>query len=50
MHSTRGNIKFTPFGDAYELIDELFDLLSSRYQGNLETPMRGSDLFLIQFN
>ena len=51
MHSTNNNTKFTPYSDANEVIDELFELLRSRYQGNLETPMRGSDFIFdsVQF-
>ena len=29
--------------DANEVVDDLFESLRSRYQGNLETSMRGSD-------
>ena len=43
MHSRSDNIKFTPYNDANENVDELFDSLRSRYQGNLEASMRGSD-------
>ena len=43
MHSKSDNIKFTPYNDANEVIDKLFKSLRSRYQGNLETSMRGSD-------
>ena len=31
------------YNDANEVADELFESLRSRYQGNLETPMGGSD-------
>ena len=44
MHSTSNNIKFTPYSDVNEVIDELFESLCWRYQGNLETSMKGSDL------
>ena len=40
IHSTNDNIKFTPYNDANEIINES---LRSRYQENLETSMRGSD-------
>ena len=40
MHSTSNNVNFSPYSD---VIDELFGSLRSRYQGNLETSMRGSD-------
>ena len=43
MHSSSGNIKFTPYSDANDVIDKLFKSLRSRYQENLETLMRGSD-------
>ena len=43
MHSSSGNIKFTPYNDANEVADELFKSLCARYQENLETSMRGSD-------
>ena len=50
MPSNSKNIKFTSYNDANKVVDELFESLRSRYQDNLETPMRGSDfLFLIQF-
>ena len=35
------NIKFTSYGDPNKVVDELFDLLRWRYQGNLETLMWG---------
>ena len=43
MHSKSNNIKFTSYNDVNEVFDELFESLRSRYQGNLETIMRGSD-------
>ena len=43
MHSRHNNIKFTSYNDVDEVVDELFDSLRSRYQGNLETSRRGSD-------
>ena len=42
MHSKSGNIKFTSYDDANEVVDELFELLRSIYQVNLEKSMRGS--------
>ena len=42
MPSTSNNIKFTPYGDVNEVINDLFESLHSSYQGNLETSMRGS--------
>ena len=43
MHTRSDNIKFASYNDANEVVDELFESLCSRYQGNLETSMRGSD-------
>ena len=43
MHSTSKNINFTSYNDANEVVDELFQSVRSRYQGNLETSMRGND-------
>ena len=43
MHSRSDNIKFTSYIDTIEVINELFESLRSRYQGNLGTSMRGSD-------
>ena len=43
MHSRSDNIKFTSYNDVNEVVDELFESLRSRYQGNLEILMRGSD-------
>ena len=36
------NIKFMSYNDANEVVGELFESFRSRYQGNLETSMRGS--------
>ena len=43
MHSTSKNINFTSYNDANEVVDELFQSVRSRYQGNLETSMRRND-------
>ena len=43
MHSVSDNIKFTPYGDAKEVADELFESLCSKYQVNLETSITDSD-------
>ena len=43
MHSSSDNKKFTSYNDANEVVDELFESLCSRYQGNLQTSMRGND-------
>ena len=45
MHLRSNNIKFTFYIDANEVVDEVFGSLRSRYPGNLETSMRGSDFF-----
>ena len=50
MQSTKENIKFTPYNDANEVVNELFESLRSKYQDSLETSMRRNDSFLIQFN
>ena len=42
MHSTSDNISLTPY-NANEVVNELFESLSSKQQDNLETSMRGSD-------
>ena len=44
MHSASDKIKFTPYSDANEVVDELSESLCSKYQVNLETSMRESDL------
>ena len=36
MHSSSGNLKFTPYNDANDVINKLFKSLRSRYQENLE--------------
>ena len=43
MHSRSDNIKFTSYSDANEVVYELFESLHSRYKGNLETSMSGSN-------
>ena len=43
MHWRSNNIKRPSYNDANEVVDELFETLRSRYHGNLETSMRGSD-------
>ena len=43
MHSKSDNIKFTPYNNANKVVVELFKPLFSRYLGNLEKSMRGSD-------
>ena len=49
MHLTRNNRKFTSYNDANEVFDELYEYLRSRYQGNLETSMVGSDFIFDSF-
>ena len=46
MRSRTGIAKFTSYNDVNGVADELFDSLHSRYQGNLETSMRGSYFIL----
>ena len=43
MHSKRNNIEFMSDVNANEVVNKVFESLRSRYQGNLETSMRGSD-------
>ena len=40
MHSSSDNIKFKSYNEANEVVDELFESLCSRYQGNLEISMK----------
>ena len=40
IHSTNGNVKSTPYN---KVVNELFELLCSKYQDNLETSIRGSE-------
>ena len=47
MHSSSDNIKFASYNDTNEVVDELFESLLSRYQGDLETSMRGSDFIFV---
>ena len=44
MHAKSGNVEFMSYDNANDIVDELFESLHSRYQGNLETTMEGSDL------
>ena len=37
IHSRSNNIKLISYNDANEVVDELFESLRSRYQGNLRT-------------
>ena len=44
MHSKSENIEFMAYGNANEIVIELFKSILSRYQTRLETSMRGSVL------
>ena len=43
INSRSNIIKFGSYNDANEVVDELFESLRSRYQGNLETSINRSD-------
>ena len=43
MHSKSSNIKFMPYDNENEVVNELFESLLSRYQIGLETPIRVSN-------
>ena len=43
MHSYSDNITLTSYNDANEVVNKLFKSLLSKYQDNLETPMKGKD-------
>ena len=43
MHSSSDIIKFTSSNDANEVVDDLFESLCSKYEDNLDTPIRGND-------
>ena len=43
MHSKSDNIEFMSYDNAYEVVDELFKPLLSKYQIDLEASMRGND-------
>ena len=43
LYSRSNSIKFASYDDADEVVDELFESLRSRNQGNLETSLRESD-------
>ena len=47
IHSKTHNIKFMIYDKADKVIEELFQLLLSRYHIRLETSMRGSDFICI---
>ena len=50
MYSSSDNIKLAPYSDVNDVIDKILKSFRSRYQKILETSMKGSDLFLTQFN
>ena len=50
MHSSSDNVEFTPYSDANDVIDKLFKSLCLRSQENLETSIKGRDIFSIQLN
>ena len=41
--SKSNKTKFTLYNDGNEVVDELFETLHPRYQGNLEKPIRAGD-------
>ena len=43
MYSTNSNIKFTPYSDVNEVINEIIESLRSRHKRYLETSLRGSE-------
>ena len=43
MHMKSNNTEFMSSINVDDVVDELFKLLFSRYQNNLETSMRGTD-------
>ena len=45
MHSNGDNIYLTSYNDVFKVVDKLLESFCSRYEGNLETPMKGSKFF-----
>ena len=43
MQSKSNKTKFTLYNDANEVVDDFFETLHSRYQGNLEKPVGTGD-------
>ena len=43
MQLMSDKIKFTSYNDVNKVANEIFGLLFSKYENNLETSMRGSD-------
>ena len=50
MHSNSGDIEFMSYDNANEVVNQLFELLLSRYQIGLEKSMRGSDFTFDSFH
>ena len=49
MHSGSSNTKYSLYGDANNVVDQLIKSLCSRYQKNLETLMKGSNFISESF-
>ena len=43
MYSKSDNIKFMPYDNSNEVFNELFELILSRYQGDVETSIELSE-------
>ena len=50
MHLKSDNIEFMFYDNVNEVVNELFELLLSRYEIGLEKCLRRSDLVLIDFS
>ena len=48
MHLNNGNIKFTSYNVANEVVNEIFKSLPSKHQENFETSMKGRDFDSVQ--
>ena len=46
MQSSSGNIKFTPYSDVKNVIDEPFESLHSKNHASVESSMKRSDFIL----
>ena len=49
MHAKSDNVEFMSYSNVIDIVDELFESLRSRYHGNLETSMEGSDFLFVSF-
>ena len=49
MHAKSDNVEFMSYSNVIDIVDELFESLPSRYHGNLETSMEGSDFLFVSF-